>query len=478
MRRLAALLMCAVTLTAAAAVADPPAPSVVSPAAGPELSGALARLVREVERHHGRVGVAVIDLASGQRVIEHAASQPFNPASNMKIITAWAALKRLGPDHRYLTGLYGTVRGDRVARLVLRGEGDPSLEHHDLWEMAARLRRAGVRRVGEILIDQSAFDGEFAPPAFAQQPNEWASFRAPVAAVSVAGNSVAFEVRPSADGGAATVSVQPASFVELSGSVRTGAAGATESVALTLSPRGDTLAATIGGSLPAGSPTLRILRRVDDPRLLAGHALRDVLTQVGITVDGGVSTGTATGRLLSAHRSASLVRVLHRLGKKSDNFYAEMVFKSLSRGEAPARFERSATLVRELLGAAGIDTSRVQILNGSGLFDANRVTPEALAELLRVAMHDPSVGPELVAQLAIGGTDGTLRARMRHLKGSGAVRAKTGTLAAVSALSGYVLGKRRFAVSILINDVPGRAISLRAEIDRFVEAVLGAASAP
>lgn len=488
MRRLAALLLGLVTSTAAVAVADPPLPSASAARAGGKPSGevrisaaristALDRLVREVEARGGTLGVSVVDLASGERVARHAERAPFNPASNMKIVTAWAALKRLGAHHRYLTGLYGQIRGDGVTRLGLRGDGDPSLEHHDLWDMAARLHRAGVRRVGEIVVDQSAFDGDFTPPAFAQQPDEWASFRAPVAAVSVAGNSVLFEVRPTTDGAAARVTALPSSFVDLSGTVVTGSAGTTEAVVLSLAPKGDTLAATMGGKLPLDSQTLRVVRRVDDPRLLAGYALRDVLAQIGVTVEGGVAAGAAKGRLLSAHRSATLGRLLHQLGKKSDNFYAEMVFLGLSRDEAPARFARSATIVREMLDGAGIDTTQVKIQNGSGLFDANRLPPGVVADLLRSAFHDPSVGPELMAQLSIGGTDGTLRARMRALKGTGAVRAKTGTLAAVSSLSGYVLGVRRYALSIMINDVRGHAIPLRTEIDRFVEAVVAASTA-
>jgi D-alanyl-D-alanine carboxypeptidase/D-alanyl-D-alanine-endopeptidase (penicillin-binding protein 4) len=273
------------------------------------------------------------------------------------------------------------------------------------------------------------------------------------------------------------VSVIPESFVSLTGSVVTGGGGSTENVRLSLRPKGETLGATLRGRLPETSPTMVIERRVEDPRLLAGYALRDVLDQVGIVVEGAISLGERKGRLLSAHRSVPLARLLYRMGKHSDNFYAEMIFKSISieprAGAEPASFARSSTKVRKLLADAGIDVSPLRFDNGSGLFDANRVTPDALVSLLRRASGDPRVGPELISQLSIAGTDGTLRARMRSLRGTGAVRAKTGTLAAVSALTGYVFGKRRLAVSVMLNDVRGRAILLRADIDRFVTAVAG-----
>ena len=51
------------------------------------------------------------------------------------------------------------------------------------------------------------------------------------------------------------------------------------------------------------------------------------------------------------------------------------------------------------------------------------------------------------------------------------MRGKTGTLAAVSALSGYVLrpGGGGVAFSVIANDVRGRAISMRKPIDAFVD---------
>lgn len=460
-RPLAAFTLVAV-LGVSPAVADPP---VQEPA--------LKRLVDRVTGLSGRVGVAVVDLDSGELVMGNDADVPFNPASNMKIVTAWAALRRLGPQHRYLTGLYGRIDGDRVGRLAIRGDGDPSLDHHHLWEMAARLHRAGVRRVGEIVVDQSAFDDEFTPPAFAQQPNEWASFRSPVAAVSVARNTVTFEIRTRAVGERADVKVVPKRFVEMSGGVSTAAPGATDKLRVTLVPFEGRLKATLGGEVPQSPTTRYLVRRVEDPRTLPGHALADVLEQVGITLEGSVDVGEKRGKLLSAHRSTPLASLLLRLGKNSDNFYAEMIFKSLSAGDEPASFARSSTLVRKMLGEAGIDVGRLRFDNGSGLFDANRLTPLATAQLLRLAYHDPQLGPELIAQLSIGGTDGTLRARLRKLKGSGRFRAKTGTLNAVSALSGVVLGKkRRYAVSILLNDVGGSSVRLRRDMDRFVESLL------
>jgi D-alanyl-D-alanine carboxypeptidase/D-alanyl-D-alanine-endopeptidase (penicillin-binding protein 4) len=147
------------------------------------------------------------------------------------------------------------------------------------------------------------------------------------------------------------------------------------------------------------------------------------------------------------------------------------VFKSLSAGDAaPASFERSSRLLASLLRDAGIDPAPLRLMNGSGLFDANRVSAGAIAKLLSHAHGDPRVGPELVAHLAIGGVDGTLRHRFKSHADKRAIRAKSGTLASASTLSGYVLvpGGRAIAFSVLINGAKGKTVALREDIDRFI----------
>src|SRR6185312_8531343 len=112
--------------------------------------------------------------------------------------------------------------------------------------------------------------------------------------------------------------------------------------------------------------------------------------------------------------------------------------------------------------------------NGSGLFDANRVTPAATTALLRVMDRDPSAGPEYLAQLSIGGIDGTLRHRFREWETTRAIRAKTGTLDAVAALSGYVLGppgRAPVAFSIFANGISGKVGAARPSMDRVVDAI-------
>ena len=108
------------------------------------------------------------------------------------------------------------------------------------------------------------------------------------------------------------------------------------------------------------------------------------------------------------------------------------------------------------------------------LFDANRTTAHSMTKLLRFAWQEPGLRNEFVAQLSIGGVDGTLHKRFRELRNHRAVRAKTGTLDDSIALSGYVLGpqgKSTIAFAILFNKVSGRGGAARAAADKLVDLI-------
>jgi serine-type D-Ala-D-Ala carboxypeptidase/endopeptidase (penicillin-binding protein 4) len=162
---------------------------------------------------------------------------------------------------------------------------------------------------------------------------------------------------------------------------------------------------------------------------------------------------------LASHESPALASLLPEMGKWSDNFYAETIFKVLgAERHRPGRAEDSVAAVRAFLETAHLPVDRISIVNGSGLFTGNRIAAQNIADLLVYMYRDPALRSEYVAHLAIGGVDGTLRSRLRNLPRPRIVRAKTGTLRDTIALSGYVLGptpEQVYAFSVLTNGVGG-----------------------
>jgi len=461
-------------------VAAAPGPVSTTETSPKTIQLAVIELADWANKNGGALGASVIDVASGERLAANAEHTPLNPASNQKLLTAAAALARLGPDFRFTTGLYGTLREGVVDKLVLRGNGDPSLDSAHLLRLARALVDLGAKRIeGDVLVDQSRFDARFVPPAFEQQPDEWSSFRAPVSAVALERNALTLDVIAQREGAGARVMVLPGGFARLENAVKTTAPGTGQAVHVTLRPEGTRLVAAVAGHVAEGVPRVRLTRRIDDPRLFSGYALVDMLRGLGVEVRGAVREGGAdVVERLAFHQSPPLGALVYELGKSSDNFYAEMILKALGAQKAlPGTSAGGADAVIEWLREVGALEPGTVVKNGSGLFDANRVTPATLSSALAAAYRDPAIGPEFVAQLAIGGVDGTLRSRFRAHKKMRKIRAKTGTLARVVALSGYVLrpgGKPPLAFAFIVSGPPGKQREARDRIDAVVERLAAA----
>lgn len=448
-------------------------------AAGPLLAKLLGAKVFEGKR----LGVAVWDLEAGSLVHAHAHEVALNPASNAKLLTAAAALGTLGGAHTFVTTVSGGLEGGVVdGPLVLRGHGDPSFSTADVADLVERVLQRGVRSVkGGILVDQSFFDDAFVPPAFEQQEDEWSYFRANTSAISLDGNTMTFVVDAGEKGEAARVRVEPEGAAIVEGEIRCDSTKG-DKPELALRVEGGVVHAKVAGSIRPGAHGLRYVKRAHDPRLLAGSVLRRLLVRAGVTVTGEVALGSAPEkRVLAEHTSAPLASLLLRVGKQSDNFYAEMIFRTL---DAEAKGKRgggagAANAVTSFLERIGVNDAGLVVKNGSGLFDANRVSPALYVKLLSWAWREPSVHPEFLAQLAVGGVDGTLRARFDEPELRGRIRAKTGTLEHVASLAGYILrrdGRAPIAFALIANDV-NDVPSARVAFDAFVRGLVVEADA-
>jgi serine-type D-Ala-D-Ala carboxypeptidase/endopeptidase (penicillin-binding protein 4) len=423
-----------------------------------------------------RIGISIVDLRTRTSVLNLRAELPLNPASNMKLLTAAASLIELGPEYRLQTGLYGRVT-DGVVRggLCLKGRGDPTLGRDDLMSFAQRAYEEGAREVDEVLIDGTYFDDRVLPPLFEQQPNEIAPFRAAVSALAVKANAYTLRVRPGArEGAPAIVAVDAADYFQIENALLTGPGAL--SVIADDRPTTEGVLLALSGNIPLGTPSAAYERRVPEPLRFAGQLFADSLRRAGISVAKRVNLSPCPSDLplIQLQSSPPLAQIIWRLGKDSDNFVAEMLLKVMGaeRTHRPGSSSDGAEVVVDIMKQLGVASEGLIVLNGSGLFQGNRVAADQLTGLLTTMYANPAVRDEFVAHLAVGGVDGTLARRFGKLPAKRIVRAKTGTLADVVALSGFVLGptpERAFAFSYLANGVAGKHGAARALIDQLVD---------
>ena len=433
-----------------------------------------------------KIGVLVVESDTGKPVYARAEKTAVNAASNVKIVTSAAALSLLGPEYRWKTTLSIAANGKNGATatggelpgdLYLRGFGDPTLDTQDLAAMATEVAALGIKRVkGAIVADETFFDGTHIGPAYDQRADSTPS-RAPSAALSLNGNLITVTVVPATKAGAAArILVDPpsAAFAVQGRIITTTSGPAAASVETAEGAEGRTQIA-VSGRARAGTEPRVYRRRVTNPPLYAAYTLKALLEKRGVSVGAAPRLGAAPTqglRILSTSDSAPLGVVVHDLNKRSNNFTAEQVLRTMGAEIVgrPGTWDKGLEAVARYLTTLGIRKGQYQMMNGSGLYDSNRFSPEQMVTVLRGAMRDFRIAAEFMASLAVAGTDGTIGHRMGGTPAERFVRAKTGTLATASCLSGFAgsPGHAPLVFSILMNDVAGAGDARRAQ-DRAAE---------
>ena len=207
--------------------------------------------------------------------------------------------------------------------------------------------------------------------------------------------------------------------------------------------------------------------------LACGHLLKSALIEKGIHVTGKIVSGTvpSDAHRIAKHLSPPLADLLKLMNKPSDNWIAELVFKTIGAevmGE-PGTWKKGREAIAEFLGEIMDEPPIHRFVDGSGLSRYNLLNAELLTQLLVYMYHNFEVMPEFLASLPIAGVDGTLKNRMQGVSAEKVLRAKTGTLSGVSALAGYTVtaDDEVFAFGILISHYIGPARSARSIQDKI-----------
>ena len=419
-------------------------------------------------------GLHITDLTTGRRILERNADKVLLPASTMKLLTTATALDALGADHRYTTRLYhlgtvdddGTMRGD----LVIRGSGDPTfgsegVSGNPLERWAEALAEAGVRRFeGRIIGDDDRFTDDAYPEGWDATHIGVESYAPPAGGLAWNDNMLAVRFRE----GRATV--EPPGLVEFVDDVQAQRRGGGR---LRVSRVLGTNQIALGGTIPSGYRGTIVLP-VENPTLYAVAAFADALAEAGIRVNADLvdvdtllEPPTYDGaEPVRAYVSPALDQIVRRINRQSDNLYAEQVFRSLS---ASGSTEASARRVEAFLQQAGADTDGLNIVDGSGLSRKDLITPASLGALLAHMRNHPAAGAFRQSLPQGGGAGSTLRSRLRGVP----VRAKTGSLAYVRALAGYVDGPQGqpIAFVLIANNYTARSYRITQAFDRIVRAL-------
>ncbi len=515
--------------------------------AGTPLGAQIAALLADpgVSRAHWGIAVTALD---GTAIYGLDEGKFFRPASNAKLYTTAAAMALLGPQATVTTKVFGdldangTVTGD----LELVGAADANFASDDLpyvppaqrpksaprprpvalddlRALADQLVAKGVRRVtGRVVGDDTLFPHEPFADSWDVGDLVW-GYGAPVSALTIADNEMKLTVTPGTVSGSkghehyapvtVTLEQNGVPYYTVNSQVDGEAAGTGSHVGVERLP-GSRELRVYGLIAVDAEPDVEHVS-IDDPALYAAMALRQMLVERGVAVDGEAKaqhqvvldgrgflsavnepltkceTDAIAGNrcvpscrvpvrqnLLASKVSAPLAEDVTLTLKVSQNLHAEMLLHRLGIWwTGPCAVSTGSTvdgarMVRGFLLRAGLDPADFVFYDGSGLSGHDLVTPRATAQLLAYATKQPWFA-QWKAALPVGGEDGTLSSRFPDAPLKDHLFAKTGTLGESRGLSGYVdtASGHEVIFSIFVDDHAPNASNDRAVMDKIVAAI-------
>jgi D-alanyl-D-alanine carboxypeptidase len=347
------------------------------------------------------------------------------PASNTKLFTTAAALNLMSGNFLLSTQMLsddinigdGVINGN----LFLKGLGNAVFTSDDLTMMADSLLKLGVKKItGNIIGDDTYFDNVYTRDDWIK--DEKANVKLPAISALVLDRN------------------RTTSIKRRRGRNRT------------------------------------YIINVDNPPLHAAKKLKEILEQNNIEVSGEASyyETPLTANLLM-EKTIELKEVLSLINKRSDNFLAECLFKTLgavASGRQGNSFY-STQAILTFIKDNGIYSKGTAIVDGSGISRFDQVTPGAIIGLLEKMYFDINNFDDFYNSLAIAGVDGTLDDRMNGTPAENNFRGKTGTLNGVSSISGYLTtaGGEDLIVCIIFEFERGRWRTYRNLQDEIIEAL-------
>ena len=422
------------------------------------------------ELQHSAVGLMAVD-EEGNTIARWNSDMRLSTASTMKLVSTGLGLLALGPGYRYETSLAltgeadadGTLHGD----IYIIGGGDPTLGSADevavpidsvfgIWADAIQAR--GISSVeGQIVGDARYFADEMTPGTW-----EWGDlgyyYGSGTAGLNFAENLSSFEFTPGKAEGEPVLIRPVAPFSPEMTYLNE---------ATTSAGTGENIIYETGGIFPVGKfrGTYGVRRRVDTlnfsnkfPAESCACAFSEFLAGRGILSDGYSDLATAAYEemdVVCTTYSPELRDIVSVTNHISNNFFAETIFKSLSKVDSSrtnGSYREASVKAYLLLGELGPDMSGYKQVDGSGLTARNLASPRFFCEFLS-EMEDSPVFGDFLSSLPQPGEKGTLKNVLANEKYSvkRKVHAKSGSMTGVKCYAGYVEhngGYIKFAVML------------------------------
>jgi D-alanyl-D-alanine carboxypeptidase/D-alanyl-D-alanine-endopeptidase (penicillin-binding protein 4) len=445
----------------------PVIPKLICPA---QLGTNINAVIERPEFRRSRWGILVQTLSSKQTLYSQDAEKYFIPASNAKLLTAAVALQQLGENFHIRTSVY---QNDPDA-LVVFGRGDPSLTDIQLQTIVQQLKQKGITKIRQLTIDDSYLQGDIVNPTW-----EWediqSDYGAPVSSFILDENTFSLKLVSSTLGKVPQViwnDLEEAKQWRIINEVVTVAENQASNIDASRNLFGTEL--RIRGQIAINSPPYLLNLPIIEPNNYFLQHLRAALIAEKIAVEKiAVVTGEKHQQEIAAIESPSLGKLLTEMNLHSNNIYAEALLRILATKKLSRVNQNSDAIglevLKESLSQLGVDPESYILTDGSGLSRKNLLSPGAIVQTLQ-GIATTENADVYRGSLPVAGKSGTLKNRFQNTSAEGIVQAKTGTMAGVVSLSGYinVPNYDPLVFSIIVNESNQSPKVVRQAMDQIV----------
>jgi len=407
-----------------------------------------------------QIALDIFDLTTDEMLCSENSKLLFHPASNQKLFTTAAALLFLPDDFTFTTSIYftGVIEGDTLyGDIYVVGGLDPAFSSDDLDSLVHVIESMGIKFItGNLYADLTVKDSLYWGNGWMwdDDPDPTTPY---LSALNINDNSIEVFVEAGENDSTATVTIIPeTNFVTVENKAVVSSIDQTD-LDITRSWVERKNHIIIDGNVKKGS----IIDSSDNkeklnvlyPELYFLTLLKEKLEDKGIPVYGDIDINNLTdnSKLITSFGLSVDSVMICDINKESDNLRAEMLLYALALNDsgAPALAKNGLEVINKLIDSLGFDHEDYSVADGSGVSRYNLVSSELIMGLLKY-MYGSENFDMFYNSLSIAGVDGTLEKRMINSISQNNVHAKTGTLAGVSALSGYLTARNGHLIAFSI----------------------------
>ena len=442
-----------------------------------QLNAAVKKLEADSQFKHAIVSMYVVESKTGKVVFDKNAQIGLAPASCQKVVTSVSAFEMLGKDFRYKTevGYNGKIEeGVLNGNLIFIGSGDPTLgsdrygKYANLYnfELFEKIRTLPIKKItGFVYADDSRFE-------YQQIPKGWIwedvgnYYGAGCGAINWNENTYVLPLKSGKNIGDTVeiITQAPVQDVSFLNNLKSAATGSGDNAFIRLAPYSDV--GSLEGSIPVNEKRFLIKGAIPDPSSYFLSQLNIYFDYYKVLKDFRLFTSYYQQKLFGdtlkykvqnifINYSPPLDSINYWFLKKSINLYGEAFVKTISYEKTKfGSTDTGIAIIKNFWQQKGIEPSALNIIDGSGLSPANRVTTNALVTVMQYAKKQNWFASFYNALPEINN-----------------IKMKDGYINGVRSYTGYIKSKTgtEYTFSFIVNNFSGSAGAVREKMWKVLD---------